>query len=116
MKMTVDSIRRSIQTDLKKAGLWSPQLATQVYCLASAVLALRMSNRDIEGLDSTCGREESKYGSKPVEHPAFRTQRGAMAEVTKQLKILKLTVADLVGTPERTGPIDVLTEKLLAIQ
>lgn len=116
MKLTVDSIKRSIASDLRKAGLWSPQLSSQVYCLASAVLTLRMANRDIEDLDSVCALEESKYGSKPVEHPAFRTQRGAMAEVTKQLKALKLTVADLVGTPERTGPIDELTDKLLAIK
>lgn len=116
MEADIDKIQRSITRDLKKAGMYSPHLNAQIYCLASAVLTLVMANRDIATLESTRALEESKYGSKPVEDPAFKTQRGAMAEVTKQLRVLKLTVDDLVGAPEKAGPMDDLAEKLLALK
>lgn len=116
MTHKIKQIKRSIEKSLKNAGIYSPHLDIQLESLASAVLTLRMANDDIEALDSVMTIEKSKYGEKPVMHPAFKVQRDAMAEVSKQMKQLNLTVADLVGNPEKPGPIDDLTDILASIK
>lgn len=116
MEADIDKIYKGIVRDLKKSGMYSPHLNITIYCLASATLTLVMANNDILKLSSTRALEESKYGSKPMEDPAFKTQRGAMAEVFKWVRILKLTVENLVGVPDQPGPIDDLADKLMKIR
>lgn len=116
MGKKIDKIKGDIVRDLNECGLYSPVLNIQIECLASAILTLRIANKDIEKLTTARSIEKSKYGEKPVPDPAFRIQRDAMSEVSKQMKQLNLTVADVVGKPDVPGPIDELTDKLEEIQ
>ena len=116
MGKKIDKIKEAIIGDLRASGLYSPCLNIQIESLAGAVLTLRIANADIEKLKTSRAVEKSKYGEKPVPDPAFRIQRDAMAEVSKQMKQLNLTVLDIVGRPEVPGPIDELTAKLDALE
>lgn len=109
---TVSDYRKQIVKALKKAGTYSAGVDMQVQSLASAMRTLDMANKDIDGLTQTWVVEETRYGSKKVQHPAFKTQRDAQASITSQMKILGLTTDQLAGTDE-TDPLVELTKKVV---
>lgn len=107
---TIKTYKKKIVQTLKDCKIYSPTLMFQVDALASALMSLSKANRDIEELDSCYVTIKSRYGEKMEPHPAFRIQRDAMAEVSKQMKQLCLTVGDVVGKPEARIPLDDLVD------
>lgn len=110
------SYQRVIVKTLKESGLYTPQLAMQVENLACALYARDMAARELDGLESVCVEEVTRYGKRKVAHPAFRVMKEAMSEVSKQMTSLKLTVADLIGSPEGKNGIDGVVDKIAAIK
>ncbi len=101
---------------LRAAGLYSPALGIQVNNLASALLTLKIANDTIEGLDSVLITNETTQGRTTALHPVFKVQRDAMEQVTKQMKQLGLTTAEIVGRPDIPDAGDALLEKVNAIR
>lgn len=109
---SVEEYQRDVEKALKEAGTMCPALKMQARSLASALRTVDLANREIDTLDCTTVWEETRYGKKLAPHPAFKTLRDAQDSVTRQLKILGLTVEDLAGDSEADPLID-MTSKLL---
>ncbi len=112
MAKTMKSYEATVTSALKKANLYHAGLRMQIRSLASALLALDLSNEEISTLSSVTVTETTRYGSKLAPHPAFKVQRDAADSVTRQLKQLGLTVAAL-GTDENDDPLVELTKALI---
>lgn len=97
---------------MKAVGTYSPYLDIQIECLAAGLMTHAMVVEQISALDNPTVTTTSRYGSKTEPHPVFKIQRDLMAEITRQSKILKLTVEDIIGKPEKAGPLDQLTAEL----
>lgn len=111
--MKLSSYKSRITKSLRAQGIYTPGLAFQVDNLASAMMARDIAIKAIEGLDSPVVTEEFSNGrEKVMPHPAFKILRDAQDQVNRQLKQLNMTVADLVGAPEKKGPLDELTETI----
>lgn len=101
---------------LKKAGLFSESLGIQINNLASALLTLKIANDTIEGLDSVLITSTTSQGTTRMLHPVFKVQRDAMEQVTRQMKQLGLTTAEVVGKPDIPDAGDSLLAKVNAIK
>lgn len=101
---------------LKKAGLWSPVLEIQINSLAGALLTFGIANKTIEGLDSVLIENETTQGKTTQLHPVFKVQRDAMDQISRQMKQLGLTTADIVGRPDIPDAGDELLARINSIQ
>lgn len=101
---------------LKAANLYTASLGIQIDSLASALLSLKIANNTIETLDSVLLTNETTQGTTHIVHPAFKVQRDAMDQVTRQMKQLGLTTADVVGKPDIPDAGDELLEKVNSIR
>lgn len=108
--------KTQVSKALKKAGLYSESLGIQINNLASALLTLRIANDTIETLDSVLLTSSTTQGTTYVVHPAFKVQRDAMDQVTRQMKQLGLTTADVVGKPDIPDAGDALMQKVNAVK
>jgi hypothetical protein len=70
-----------------------------------------MANAQIDGLTETTVWEETRYGSKLAPHPVFKIAKEAQELITRQMKVLGLTVEELNGAGE-DDPLGDLTKKL----
>ena len=84
----------------------------EIYSLASARHTLDLANSEISNLTSTTVSEKTQQGEKLVSHPVFKVQRDALVAVTRHMKALGLTAADLNAADEGS-PLEDLTEKVL---
>lgn len=101
---------------LKAAGLYSPALSIQINNLASAMLTLRIANDTIEKLDSVLLTNTTTQGTTVQLHPVFKVQRDAMDQITRQMKQLGLTTADIIGKPDIPDAGDALLAKINSIK
>lgn len=101
---------------LRSAGLYSDTLAIQINSLASALLTLNIANDVIEELDSVLLENETSQGVTRVVHPVFRVQKDAMDQVTRQMKQLGLTTADIIGKPDIPDAGDEVLTKVNAVK
>lgn len=111
----VQDYKRQVTKALRQAGLYTPALAIQVNNLASALLTLRIANDTIEGLDTVIIENETSQGTTRQLHPVFKVQRDAMDQVTRQMKQLGLTTAEVVGKPDIPDAGDELMAKVNSI-
>lgn len=107
----IEDYRKNIEKALKTAGRYSKALDMQIISLAGAMRSLEIANAEIDDLEETTVWEETRYGKKMAPHPVFKIQRDAQDSVTRQLKALGLTVADLNGDNE-ADPLIELTKKV----
>lgn len=104
--------RALIEKALKKSNRYNVGLDFQIINLAAAMRTHDLAIKDIDALDTVTLVEMNRNGEKTVPHPAFKVQRDSSDSITRQLKILGLTMADLVGKPDIPGPLDELDEKM----
>jgi hypothetical protein len=71
---------------------------------------LGLANDEIDNLDVTTVLETTRYGEKMAPHPAFKVQRDAQDSVTRQMKALGLTAADLSGEMDDDPLVDLTTK------
>ena len=72
---------------------------------------LELANTQIDGLTETTVWEQTRYGKKLAPHPVFKIAKEAQELITRQMKVLGLTVEDLAGGAE-DDPLADLTKKL----
>lgn len=108
----LQTFRAQVTKALKAAGLYTASLSIQINNLASAMLTLRLANDIIETLDDVLLENETSQGVTRTVHPVFKIQRDAMEQVTRQMKQLGLTTADVVGKPDVPDAGDALLEKI----
>ena len=111
MPKTIAEYEKRIRKELKANRTYSKALDMQIKSLASAMRNLDMANEQIDKLEETTVWEETRYGSKLAPHPVFKIAKEAQELITRQMKILGLTVEDLNGAGE-DDPIADLTKKL----
>ncbi len=109
---SVGEWRALIIRALKKTNRYHSGLDFQIINLAAAMRTHDLAINDIDSLDTVTIVESNRNGEKTVPHPAFKVQRDASDSITRQLKILGLTMDDLVGKPEIPGPLDDLDSKM----
>ncbi len=111
MAKTVKEYTIEIVKVLKAGNTYSRGLDMQIMSLASALRNLEMANDQIDTLTETTVWEKTRYGQKLAPHPVFKIAKEAQELVTRQMKILNLTAADLSGGTEDDPLVD-LTKKL----
>ena len=111
MEKRVADYQRMVKKALKSCGNYSRSLDIQILSLASALRTLGLANDEIDNLDVTTILETTRYGEKMAPHPAFKVQRDAQDSVTRQMKALGLTAADLSGEMD-DDPLVELTTKV----
>lgn len=111
MAKTVKDYVKQIAKTLKTNKTYGKGLDMQILSLASAMRNLEMANDQIDGLTETTVWEQTRYGKKLAPHPVFKIAKEAQELVTRQMKILGLTVEDLAGGTE-DDPLADLTKKL----
>ena len=111
MEKTIEYYEKQIKKELRNNHTYSKALDIQIKSLASAMRNLDMANKQIDGLEETTVWEETRYGSKLAPHPVFKIAKEAQELITRQMKVLGLTVEDLNGAGD-DDPIVDLTKKL----
>ena len=111
MAKTVSEYTKEITKMLKANKTYSRGLDMQILSLASAMRNLEMANNQIDGLTETTVWETTRYGEKLAPHPVFKIAKEAQELVTRQMKVLGLTVDELAGNTE-DDPLADLTKKL----
>ena len=110
MAKKVADYEKMVKNALKTCGNYSKSLDIQIISLASALRTLSLANDEIDTLDVTTVIESTRYGEKMAPHPAFKVQRDAQDSVTRQMKALGLTAADLSGEMEDDPLVDLTTK------
>lgn len=108
----INGYKAKVRRALRSSGRYAPEVEGQIASLASAMFTEALASRQIEGLEEVTVLEQTRYGSKLAPHPAFKVQRDAQDQITRQMKALGLTVADVLGAPEVRTPLDELTDIL----
>ena len=111
MNKKVSDYEKMVKSALKASGNYSKALNIQILSLASALRTLTLANSEIDDLTETTVLESTRYGEKMAPHPAFKVQRDAQDSVTRQMKALGLTTAELSGAMEEDPLVD-LTKKV----
>ena len=110
MAKKVADYQKIVKNALKACGNYSKSLDIQIISLASALRTLGLANDEIDTLDVTTILETTRYGKKMAPHPAFKVQRDAQDSVTRQMKALGLTAADLSGVMDDDPLVDLTTK------
>lgn len=104
--------RSKVTKALKMAGLYDPSLTIQIDALASAMLTLEIATNEIEGLDSVILERSTTQGVTVQQHPCFKVQKDAQAEIRFCMKQLGLITENVVGKPEQPDNVDSMLEDL----
>jgi hypothetical protein len=110
MAKKVADYQKIVINALKSCGNYSKSLDIQIISLASALRTLGLANDEIDTLDVTTILETTRYGKKMAPHPAFKVQRDAQDSVTRQMKALGLTAADISGDSDDDPLVDLTTK------
>ena len=110
MAKKVADYEKMVKNALKTCGNYSKSLNIQILALASALRTLSLANDQIDDLTETTVMETTRYGEKMAPHPAFKVQRDAQDSVTRQMKALGLTAADLSGVMDDDPLVDLTTK------
>lgn len=101
---------------MKSSGTYSVNLGIQIDNLALSLYQREICRAEMEKEDfSAIVMKQTRDGEQPVENPVFKVLARVQADITRQMKQLKLTVADIVGVPEQEDAIDRLNAELDAI-
>ncbi len=103
-----DDVRKA----LKNAGRYNKSLELQIFSLSGSLRALALAIEDIDALDVTDTKSVNRYGKETqIAHPAFKVLKDSQDAVTRQMKALGLTAAELIGTDDNDPLVD-LTKKV----
>lgn len=91
--------RKRIRKALDAAGLYTPALELNIDVLAGSLVCHDLCMRDLEGLESACIVEETKYGTNTHAHPVFAVLRNNEDQIRKQMTELGL---NMKGTRAKT--------------
>lgn len=111
MAKSVNDYVKDIKKVLRDHKVYSAALDPQITSLASAMRNLQMANDQIDTLTETTVWETTRYGEKIAPHPVFKIAKEAQELVTRQMKVLNLTVDELAGEADDDPLVD-LTKKL----
>lgn len=111
MAKSIEFYKKEIVRQLRANNTYSRALDMQVMSLASAMRNLDMANEQIDKLTETTVLETTRYGEKLAPHPVFKIAKEAQELITRQMKVLGLTVEDLAGGSD-DDPLADLTKKL----
>ena len=111
MAKKIAEYRKEIVRALKAAGNYNKSLEMQIRALSSAMRTLDLAGDEIDRLEVTTVMERTRYGEKMAPHPAFKVQRDAQESVTRQMKALGLTAAELQIDAE-SDPLVELTREI----
>lgn len=102
---------------MKKAGTYSKLLDMQVETLAGALVVIEKCKEKIEAEDfEPVVTKITRDGEQPIENPVLKTHSRYMAEVSRQMKLLKLTVEDIIGQPDLPDEADRIIEEMKRIK
>lgn len=110
MIKSVDDYKKEIIRHLKANRTYSKGLDIQITSLASAMRNLDLANKEIDGLETTTVYETTRYGEKLAPHPVFKVAKEAQELITRQMKALGLTTADLMGGDEEDPLVDITSD------
>ena len=115
---SLDSNRRRVVKAMKAAGIYSPQLTIQIDALATQMTLMQRAALDAETLPSIYVNVLGKSGEviNINAHPVNRILKDSTDAVTRMCKQLGLTVADIVGKPEKPTPLDALRREIEGIE
>lgn len=115
---SLDSNRRRVVKAMKAAGIYSPQLTIQIDALAAQLTLMQRAALDAETLDSIYVKVLGKGGDviNINAHPVSKILKDTSDAVTRMCKQLNLTVADIVGKPDRPTPLDALRKEIESIE
>lgn len=112
MAKTTKEYRQALVRALRAVNRYSPSVDPQLISLAGALRTVDMANEEIDRLESTTIPVTSRYGNDTIApHPVFKILAEAQDRVTKQMKALGLTTAELTGTDDN-DPLIELTEQV----
>ena len=111
MAKSVNDYVKDIRKALRDHKVYTTALDSQIVSLASAMRNLEMANAEIDTLGGCTVLEKTRYGEKLAAHPVFKIAKEAQELVTRQMKVLNLTVEDLSGEAD-DDPLADLTKKL----
>lgn len=114
---TLGNYQRKIISAMKASGTYDENLYFQIKNLARSLRTLDMVDVEMSSPEfQLVTMKLTRDGEQPIENPILKTMDRAQTQVSRQMKQLKLTVEDLVGTPELPDAVDELTAELEKIK
>lgn len=112
-----ESYKTRIVRTMTKAGTYTPLLTLQIEALASALYVMYRCLEKIQDKDfDPVMMKITRDGKQPVENPVLKTHSRYLAEVSRQMRLLKLTVEDVVGSPDIPDEVDRIEEEMQKIK
>lgn len=104
---TFESYKRRITAAMKDSGIYNKNISIQVENLATSLYLLSVCREKMEEEGFNIVEiKKTRDGEQPVENPVLKTLSRVQADITRQMRQLKLTVEDIVGEPEQENGID----------
>lgn len=98
---------------MKKTGAYSPHLTVQIDNIANALQTLDMCNKIKSAPDFEAFiKKPTREGEQLVEHPVFKVEERTRNSIDRQMRQLKLTVEDIVGSPDVPDEADRIMEEM----
>lgn len=102
---------------MKRAGTYSKLLDMQIETLAGALVVIEKCQEEINSEDfNPVMMKVTRDGEQPVENPVLKTHSRYMSEMSRQMKLLKLTVDDVVGKPDIPDEADRVQKEMSKIE
>lgn len=96
---------------MKAAGTYSVNLSIQIDNLA---ISLWVRDKCFEIMNAPdfemIVMKTTRDGEQPIENPILKEYNRRTADISSQMKLLKLTVEDLIGEPDVRTPLDDLDD------
>ena len=94
---------------MKAAGIYSVNLSIQIDNLAYSLWVRDKCVEEMEAPDfDLIVMKTTRDGEQPIENPILKEFNRRTADITTQMRQLKLTVEDIIGKPDIAAPIDEL--------
>lgn len=114
---TCESYKKRIIAAMRDCGTYNRNLTMQIENLAFSLYVLSKCREDIEKPDFTITvMKETRDGEQPIENPILKTASRYQADVSRQMRQLKLTVEDIMGTPDVRDAADDMIDTVNAIK
>ena len=96
-----------VKKALKSAGKYNRSLDLQILSLAGSLRALWLAIQEIDAIEVCDMTTVNRYGKESqVAHPAFKVLKDSQDAVTRQMKALGLTAAELMGSDDNDPLVD----------
>lgn len=110
---TFDHYKRRITEAMKASGIYNRNLSIQIENLALSLWTLSLCREEMQKEDfEVVTMKTTRDGEQPVENPIFKVLARTQSDISRQMKLLKLTVEDIVGKPEVKDGVDEMYEAI----